>query len=365
MLMKSLKLKPHWLHVTIWSIFIAYESIVVGLVFGVFGNPITYALHYTTIISYFYLLSLYGLPWAFTTKSTSVIKLPLILILMIGCYITVNFVIDKILVDIGAITHVDNINLDRSYVLKELYRCIYFTGFSTAFYFLRNYLKQRQKANDLETIRLENIIAEEKMQRSLSKAQNDFLRAQINPHFLFNSLNFVYHTILKDSELAQEAITILSETMRYAVETSHSQGLISLKDEVGQVNKFIRLNQLRKRQQQYFDIYMEEKAGKFLLIPLVVLTLAENIFKHGNLNDPELEALISIFTHEGRLYIQSRNKINQTRIVDGTNSGLRSISERLYHAFGKDADISYSSDTLKCFSVTISISIAVIDKPNI
>lgn len=355
-------IKESWLHVLIWSIFIAYESIVVGIVFGVFGNPLTYIAHYVVIISYFYLLSILLLPWALRQKGKVFLSVPIMFCAAIAGYVMVNFWVDQLLLSIGSISHVDKIIFNKGYILKELYRCIYFTGFSTAYFFLYNYHREKNKTTALEKMRLEDMIAEEKTQLALSKAQNDFLRAQVNPHFLFNSLNCVYHNIDPDPKLAKEAVIMLSEIMRYAVETSHSEGLITVAQEVSQVNKLIRLNQLRKVKTQFLQVYVEEEARQYLVIPLVILTLTENIFKHGQLSDPDQEAVIAIFTGEGFLHIQSSNKVNPSAVANSTKTGILNIQERLNHAYEGHFSFTYGTNPNGIFNASVAISLEALNK---
>ncbi|MDY0905124.1 sensor histidine kinase [Pedobacter sp. CFBP9032] len=361
--MKSFVLRKSWLHILIWSIFIGYETIIVGVVFGIFGNPLTYIAHYTIIICYFYLLSIKGLNWALNGKGSRFFKLPAMLIIAIASYILINFIADNLLIRIGAINHVKRIDLDEGYILKEIYRCIYFTGLATAFYFLSTYLKEREKTVHLERMRLQNIIAEEKMQSSLSKAQNDFLRAQINPHFLFNSLNCVYHNIDNDPDLAKEAIIIVSEIMRYAVEASHNNGLILVNNEVNQARKLAKLHKIRTVGNQFLEIYMDEEAVQYYIIPLVILTLTENIFKHGNLNDLTHEAMISVFMGDDKLHIHSTNKINENPSTGGTNSGLSNIRERLSATYGNGFYFHCETEN-DTFNVRISIQTQTLKRLN-
>src|SRR5437588_9621651 len=85
------------LHVLLWLLFISYESIVIGLITGVFGNPITYVTHYTVILFLFYIHSGISLPWALKNNRSLFWKLPLIILLEIIAFDLTSFFLDKLL----------------------------------------------------------------------------------------------------------------------------------------------------------------------------------------------------------------------------------------------------------------------------
>jgi len=354
-------IREKWIHIVIWFLFILYETVIVGLVFGAYGRPLTYAMHYFTIISYFYILAEAGLPWCLKTKRLAPLKIIVFFTLAISAYIYLNFLTDVLLIRFHYITHIKSVELNETFILKELYRCIYFTAFSTAYYFLITYIREKRKSTSLEELRLKNIIKEEQMARILSIAQNDYLKAQINPHFLFNTLDFVYHHVIKCSDVAAEVIISLSEMMRYAIASSDSKEYILLGDEILQIEKLIRIHQLRSSGQLNLKARFDKQAMQLRFLPLVLLTMVENIFKHGNSYDEIFPARVSVLCSHGILTIETLNRIGTQKNGSSGNNGLKNIITRLQFAFGDQVSFEHGPENnFNFYRVSINIPIAVL-----
>ncbi len=351
--------RKKWIHIIIWTLFIFYETVVVGLVFGIYGRPLTYTVHYLSIICYFYMIAEFGLPWCLTGKKLIPLKIPVFFIMAIGAYIYLNFLTDVLLIRLHYITHIKSVELDEKFMLKELYRCIYFTAFSTAYYFLMNYIRERRKSTLLEEQRLNNIIKEEQMARILSIAQNDYLKAQINPHFLFNTLDFVYHNVVKCSSVAAEVIISLSDMMRYAIASSDSNEYILLGDEISQIEKLIHIYRLRSSEQLNIRTRFDRDAMELRFLPLVLLTMVENIFKHGNSYDESFPARISVLCSNGILTIETLNKIGYNKGENNGNNGLNNIIKRLKFTFGDRVSFHHGPEN-NFYRVSINIPISIL-----
>jgi len=349
--------KKNATHFLVWSVYMTYEIILVGLVVGKFGYPIAYITHYILIILFFYGFSNYFLPWALSKKQAAIWRVPLMLIVIISVYIFLNFELDRALLifDVAPIKAV--MKITWNYTNQIILRAVYILGFSTAYYFLYNYVKQRNLNENLEMQRLHLQIEEEKMKRALSKSQNDFLKAQINPHFLFNTLDYVYQNVHFDSPEAGEAIMALSAMMRYAVDANESDEYIRLGDEMEQVDKLIYLYQLRKNMELPIITDFSDEAMEIRFIPLVLMTLVENIFKHGNVADTETGIFISVRIEEENLVLETLNALNIQRNANSTHSGLKNIRQRLQFAYGKDIICQFSESAGK-FQALITIPLS-------
>jgi sensor histidine kinase YesM len=355
-------LKKHRLHLVLWLIFILYESVVIGLITGVFGNPLTYITHYTIILFLFYIHANYSLPLALRNTKAAVWKLPLIICIEIVAFILISNFMDKLLVDSHFI-ELKYFSLTYKNSLTYLYRGIYFMGFSTGYYFIRRYNKEKIKTNELEKQRLNDIIYRQKSEQELSKAQNAFLKAQINPHFLFNTLDFIYHNIVSLSPTAADTVITLAEMMRYAIDSDKMGDFIPLGDEIDQVENLLYLNQIRKNHELGFLLQYDEEVREIYLIPLVLLTMVENIFKHGNLTERGHNALVSIYLEDGALFIETDNLIDNKKKVAGNHMGLSNIQHRLKYAYGNDIIFNYHTDGTNHFKVQLGIPFSQLKGP--
>ena len=362
------RVKKHGLHFVLWLLFILYETILIGLVSGIFGNPITYILHYSLIISLFYIHSDLILPRVFIIKRIAYWTLPLALVLEIAIFVSLSFILDQFLIAIHVLQSAVPLKLNYLYSLKAVYRCIYFLAFSSGYYFLVTYFKEKRKTNKLEKQRLEDIINRQKSEQELTKAKNAFLKAQIQPHFLFNTLDFIYHKIEEVSPVAAEAIIILSEMMRYAIDSDKMGDFICLEYEIVQVENLLFLNKIRKNDLINFQLIIEEEMRQINFIPLVLLTLVENIFKHGDLSRNEHEAIVRIYSDVTTFFIETDNIITQRKTRESSHIGLQNIRKRLINAYGKEVMFDFLTDQENHFKVAIAIPLKYLkvhDEPTV
>ena len=354
--------RKYKLHLLVWVSFILYESGVIGLITGVFGNLSAYLSHYTLILFLFYIHANYSLPWAFRNSRAVVWKLPLVIGVEIIAFILFSYCIDELLIT----THLlklKHYKLTYQNSLQSLYRGIYFMGFSTGYYFILRYTNERRRTNELERQRLQDIIYRQKSEQDLTRAQNAYLKAQINPHFLFNTLDFVYHNIVALSPNAADTIITLSEMMRYAIDADKMGDFIPLGDEIDQAENLVYLNQIRKNHELGFQWKYEENVRQIYLIPLVLLTLVENIFKHGNLTEAGHDAVVRIYVNNETFYIETDNLINGGAYGSGSHKGLSNTEQRLKYTYGDNITFIYYSDESNHFKVQLSFPLKQLKYP--
>jgi two-component system, LytTR family, sensor histidine kinase AlgZ len=186
-------------------------------------------------------------------------------------------------------------------------------------------------------------------------AELKFLKAQVNPHFLFNTLNNLYYLSTIKSDTAPLVISKLSEVMRYMIYDSNHEK-IELAKEIEYMQHYIGLERLRLREGVPLEF---EVAGRtdILISPLILITFLENAFKHGISNGND------------HCWIKARLEVNETRLVyaianskiktvsypeDGEGIGLKNVKRRLDLSYpGKHKlDIDDREDT---YSVILTI----------
>ncbi|SDM54812.1 Histidine kinase [Catalinimonas alkaloidigena] len=169
----------------------------------------------------------------------------------------------------------------------------------------------------------------ERAEQEVLKAQLYHLRNQINPHFLHNTLNFIYARALPVSDSLATAVGQLSDLMRYALESDH-RSLVTLKQEIDHVENYLQLQSSRFHNLSVQSRYQGD-LEKPRLIPLLLTTLVENAFKHGDLQDPAQPLTIDVTAEEnGSIHIRVCNKIGTTRTTSGAGGiGLKNLTKRL------------------------------------
>ncbi|WP_165825359.1 sensor histidine kinase [Pedobacter yonginense] len=341
-------IKKKRIHIITWTFFIIYEAIIAGLLSGRFGTLRNYVIHYALNITLFYVHAHYVLTFSLKDAKQVYWRLPLFLITEIGIYFFAIYGIEFLSIKYGGYVSIKKFELSVSYFIGPLYRWTFFTGFATGYYFLINFFKERKKTAKLEQQRLNNII-------QIAKSENAFLRAQIQPHFLFNTLDFIYHNAREASPIAAETILSLSEMMRYAVDSNQEGEFILLGDEIDQVENLINLHQLRQNHSLQIRFDYDDEVRALKIIPLVLITLVENIFKHGNLNDMNHPAEIYIDQNDGNLTIETSNLANLKPNASGLNSGMENIRKRLAYSYHNLASFDYYTDDNQYFRAKLVI----------
>lgn len=165
------------------------------------------------------------------------------------------------------------------------------------------------------------------LQEEAKKAELAFLKSQINPHFLYNTLNYVYSLAIPVSERLAEAVLKLSDLMRYTLQDS-PDGQVLLSREIEYLESYIALFRMRFEPGFYVQLHQqgvhEQKIAALLLIPFV-----ENAFKHGVLHDPEHPVKINLAIAGKHLEFKVENRINQGQKDHSSGIGLVNIQRRL------------------------------------
>lgn len=173
--------------------------------------------------------------------------------------------------------------VDFESLLTVYFPVIYFIAFSMAF------IKQ-QKAQ-LEMKERNSLLEKEKAETELN-----FLKAQIHPHFLFNTLNNLYVLTLKKSDKAPETVIKLSEILDYILYKGNNQ-VVALEKEIKLLENFIALEKLRYGEQLKVSFTKNVDDCKIGISPLLLLSIVENAFKHGvsnQISEPEIRIDLSL-----------------------------------------------------------------------
>lgn len=188
-----------------------------------------------------------------------------------------------------------------------------------------------------EALKQKRILEEQKLllEAQISQANFKFLKAQINPHFLHNTLNFLYSESIPYSTDLSEGILTLSDIMRYALDQGNQQdGKAPLKDEIEHVQNVIRINQLRYSNQLKVNFEVVGEAGSYMIIPFVLITLVENAFKHGDLKNPDYPINIRLNINNNSVYFYCNNKKKNGPKQLSTGIGVENIRNRLRYSYG-------------------------------
>lgn len=176
-----------------------------------------------------------------------------------------------------------------------------------------------------------------------ANAELSFLKAQVNPHFLFNTLNNIYSLAVSKSEHTADSIMKLSNIMRYITDDAR-EDKVDLQQEVDCIRDYIDLQQLRlgKNAQAMFTVTGVLEWKK--IPPLLLMTFVENAFKYGVSNHEPSPILIRIETTDKELYFETMNKLYEKKSqLERTGIGQQNALKRLQHMYPAKHAISIDS----------------------
>ena len=162
--------------------------------------------------------------------------------------------------------------------------------------------------------------------------QNETLKNQVNPHFLFNSLNTLSSLVSTQPEIAEKFISRLSSIYRYILENS-SKDRIPLELELSFVRDYFFLHKIRDEEKIELEIQVSDP-GKFEILPISLQGLIENAIKHNKATREEpLKIVIFI---EGQEIVVKNNLQKMASQVRSTGIGLKNLAERVKLITGRD-----------------------------
>ncbi|MCC8134851.1 MAG: histidine kinase [Tannerellaceae bacterium] len=174
--------------------------------------------------------------------------------------------------------------------------------------------------------------ARKEMEKSRTEAELQNLKSQLNPHFLFNTLNNIYSLIAFSPERAQEAVHDLSRLLRYVLYES-SQPYVAISKELDFIKNYVELMRIRLPEHVELTINISpEIKGDIRIAPLLYISLIENAFKHGISNNKPSFIRLEIYPLKERIVCSITNSSfpkNEKQDKSGSGIGLSNLEKRL------------------------------------
>lgn len=221
-------------------------------------------------------------------------------------------------------------------------------------YFSLHYLENYQKA-EIESLIWESAVKDFEIKT---------LKAQLNPHFMFNAMNSIRALIEEDPENAKVAVTKLSNILRYSLKIERTE-TVTLEDEIKTITDYLDLEKIRFEERLKYSLNISPDSYKVEIPPMMIQTLIENGIKHGiskQTNGGEISLLTRVDT--GNLLIEIRNtghlSSDNLRYSDGF--GIANTKHRLSLLFGEDASFSIKNENQSTVLCEIKIPIGGIKR---
>ncbi len=246
-------------------------------------------------------------------------------------------------VGLGILSWTEVFNLTH-FVIQVLANMMLFVGWSL-FYFSFHFFRSYQQSLKFEAFKIE--------------AELNHLKSQLNPHFLFNSLNSVRALIDEDPKKAKNAITQLSGLLRKGLETG-KQKLIPFSEELSTVRDYLELESIRYEERLSVSLDCPGETHSSKVPPLLVQTLVENGIKHGisKLKSGGRIELKSSITSDGELIIEILNSGSLNNALNSFQKrgyGLRNSRKRLELLFDDRASLNIRNGEKNTVRTTLRI----------
>jgi len=321
------------IHAIIWLAFIGYE---LGFVVITGNIPVTLApllIYYLLNISLFYFNAHILLSFTFLRTKRRYFNSACLIILELAAYLALKYLLDNLLTGHWpagpGLLHISDI-----YLYQNIYRGLSFTGLSIAYFSTLYMFRFREKTFEMETGRLRMLARNLELENQIFSVENAYLQNQISPHLLFNSLSFIHNAVYRISDVAGKGIMRLADLMRYSLVSADGMGTTGLSQEIVQVENLIALCAMRFPGEFFIRFH---KKGRFTgrkIIPLVLITLTENMLKHGDIGDKKHPARIRLELSESRLSFEIHNKKRSSSLYPKVGLGLKNIEKRLRNHYG-------------------------------
>ena len=166
-----------------------------------------------------------------------------------------------------------------------------------------------------------------------ANAELSFLKAQINPHFLFNTLNNIYSMVVTKNEHTADSLLKLSNILRYLIDDS-KEDYVSLQSEVDCISDYIDLQRLRLGKKVILDYQVSGDLENKKIAPLILMTFIENLFKYGTSNHEESDLVIRLNVEETGIRFFSQNRLFAVpRSPERSGIGINNTEKRLSHLY--------------------------------
>ena len=243
----------------------------------------------------------------------------------------------------------ENFPLTKSliYILISVYLVV---AVASAFSLLKNNYSAVAKNEELKNRILE-------AQLKLKEQELQYLKMQIHPHFLFNTLNTIYGLSLSNNQSTPEMILQLSDLLDYILYQTRKP-LVKLEDEVNHIRNYIDLEKKRFREDLEIEFHSDPIPENIQIAPMLLLPFVENSFKHGKGNDGKLKISVELNLNGEIMDFRIVNSLSKkTEESFGEGIGLENIQRRLQILYENEHNLKVE-EALDNYRVLLNLNLA-------
>ena len=374
MIRKILLNRTVHIHVIIWTLYTLYFGLMLKFFLDLPFSAnfiIQTILHRIGEIGLFYGSSFWILPKYLKLEKWYLLIITFILLL--ACYLLYKYTLEFYIFPTFHFLLPNDITTINQVISQAILQASNFIIFSFSYYFAERAIQQQKEiANQKAAITKKELeLAEEKAKNAIlakekAQAEMAFLRSQINPHFMFNTLNMIYSKVRGVSREAGDIIIEFADMMRYATSTKLQEDEVDLKGELDFVQQYLSLHKQRNKGNAYIDYDEEGYFGSHRIVPMVLITLVENAIKHGLIDDPNfpLNIRVSLIDEVFVFIVHNLKNPHSEQIMDRGNTGIgiKNIIKRLDAVYKNGGYSLDSEDGDEDYIVTFTVDFNLIKK---
>ncbi|MFC6268917.1 sensor histidine kinase [Frigoriflavimonas asaccharolytica] len=276
-----------------------------------FNRIIIYTATFAVYFLNFYLLCPY------TLKKKSYFKYFLGIIILIIIFGQIRYLLEEVILFhfTGKHNYFEESRKFIFYTFDNSYFAIKGILYSTLMYIFYDSAENQKRVYQLEL--------------DFKKAELNFLKSQLEPHFLFNTLNTFYTDLIDSQPETAKDIHRLCELLRYVTYEAEKE-LMPLKKEIKFIEDYIYLHRKRFEDTMFLDYNIEGAVNEQVVPSLVLIHFVENIFKHGIISDKENPAKIDLKVTDKEVIVSTENLISTSEKYNHNGIGKENLRRRLF-----------------------------------
>jgi two-component system, LytTR family, sensor kinase len=341
----SFRNKTFVYHLVGWAIFILYETLFITIILRSKSDTSIwegYVYPYSVNICLFYFHAHITLSKSFKNTKKQYLLFILLILTELAFYLLFMNISETF--NSGFQWILELSKTDTYSLLRQLWRGIYFIGFSSAYWFTIRAIRSEKKVLELEKMQIINQAEKHSLEKNIFELQNAHLQSQINPHLLFNTLNFIYNNVQEVSQEASDVVILLSELMNYSLRELEADGKVSLDKEVEQINNIIKINQIRFNNKLFLEMETNGDFSNARIIPLILIPIIENLFKHGDMSNENAPGKITINYDGEYLEMTTENHRKKRGKIISHGIGIVNVKKRLANLYNNQYTLAMNGD---------------------
>ena len=215
-----------------------------------------------------------------------------------------------------------------AWTLRQLFVHGFYFLLSFSLIFVLNVTKQRE--------------VQQKLEKEKLNAELKYLKAQLNPHFLFNGINSVYHLIGPKPAIAKDTLLKFSNLLRYQLYECNDD-LIPLEKELAHIQDYVEMEKIRKGEDAIIQLKLPEETFEVKIPPLLFTSFIENAFKYVSNHDDGEKNIITInirlIPEDNKLRFEAQNTIDENNTISKGGIGIANVKKRLALLFPNRHDL--------------------------